>query len=203
MRSWRQDRGVGSEWTSKSTDHRGVNTQAAGEPQFPQLQPEMLPLTVSCQKGILWARMQFFPSCGCWLWRADYSGEEQQDRSGTKTNSGHDIQKLRGLRTGKILGAFGITQNANVVLRSKRMFGWEKKGARNKNDCSWGTCNAGVHVLRLHWTKQGDPPPIPLRSHYFYETAFQKKNIVGSILGWLGICCCCSLGNGNNGKSDV
>lgn len=26
---------MGSEWTSKSTDHRGVNTQAAGEPQFP------------------------------------------------------------------------------------------------------------------------------------------------------------------------
>lgn len=42
---------MGSERTSKNTDHRGVNIQAAGEPQFPQLQPEILPLTVSCQKG--------------------------------------------------------------------------------------------------------------------------------------------------------
>lgn len=36
---------------------RGVNTQAAGEPQFPKLQPEMLSLTVLCQKRVLCARM--------------------------------------------------------------------------------------------------------------------------------------------------
>lgn len=54
-------------------------------------------------------------------------------------------------------------------------FGGRRKGARNKNDCSWGTCNAEVHVLGLQQTKQGDAPPIPLMSHYLYEMAFLKK----------------------------
>lgn len=35
---------------TQSPDHRGVNIQAAGKPQFLQVQPEILPLTALCQK---------------------------------------------------------------------------------------------------------------------------------------------------------
>lgn len=35
---------------TQSPDHRDVNIQAAGKPQFLQVQPEILPLTALCQK---------------------------------------------------------------------------------------------------------------------------------------------------------
>lgn len=59
----------------------------------------------------------------------------------------------RGLKTGKLLGAFGITQNTNMVLRSSRMGEGREPGTK--------VTVPEVHVLGLHWTKQEMlPPPL-------------------------------------------
>lgn len=56
--------------------------------------------------------------------------EEQWEESGTKTNSGYGIQKLRDLKVGKQLSAFDSNQNANTVPRGKRTFWCEKEGGQ-------------------------------------------------------------------------